>query len=327
VRDRIQTLLGGGRHDSQLRAEGTIIRADKRFRLDLVVRVRDLVGTRRLESNSCEGLAGAAAVELGLMIHSAEAALETNRPGTPSEPLQTVRGAGPSGVHDGTDARQSQGTNDASPAGPVPDSTKFQKDTEVTKETEEPPPRIESQRTWHALVQVPVVELSVGPLPQPTRGVGLAVGLEHDHWQLQLKGLSWQRQSVSAPGFPGYGADVDRTGAAFWGCREFRSSWFAISPCITAGMERVSATGTGRNIVQSTEHAFEMTIGAGAQGRAYLASWLRLLVTAGGQIQLGRPKIAVAGGKPADNLQAYQFEVYQFAPAALAVGVGLEWAL
>jgi hypothetical protein len=75
VRDRLQRLLGSGRHSSQLRAEGTITRIDRRFRLDLVVRVRDLVGTRSIESNACEDLAGAAAVELGLLIHSTEAAI------------------------------------------------------------------------------------------------------------------------------------------------------------------------------------------------------------------------------------------------------------
>jgi hypothetical protein len=323
VRDRIQTLLGAGRHDSHLRAEGTITRIDRRFRLDLVVRVRDLVGTRSIESNSCEDLAGAAAVELGLLIHSAEAALEPSRSGTQPPTLPPVRGSEPSSSRsDATDAHPSQGTNDASPAARAPNGAKSESKTEVVSAAKEPPKEVESQRPRHALVQVPILELGVGPLPQSTRGIGLSLGLEWQNWQLQLKGISWQRQGVPAPGFPGYGADVDRIGAAFWGCRELRSSWFGLSPCLTVGLERVSARGNGRNIAQSTQHAFGVTVGAGAQGRVYLARWIRLLMAVGGQIELSRPQISIGGEEP-----AYQIAVYQFAPAALLVAVGLEWSL
>jgi hypothetical protein len=323
VRDRIQTLLGAGRHDSHLRAEGTITRIDRRFRLDLVVRVRDLVGTRSIESNSCEDLAGAAAVELGLLIHSAAAAFEPSRSGTQPPTLPPVRGSEPSSSRsDGTDAHPSQGTNEASPAARAPIGAKSESKTDVVSAAKEPPTEVKSQRPWHALVQVPVLELGVGPLPQATRGIGLSLGLECENWQLQLNGISWQRQSVPAPGFPGYGADVDRIGAAFWGCREFHFSWFGLSPCLTVGLDRVSARGNGRNIAQSTQHAFGMTVGAGAQGRVYLARWIRLLMAVGGQIELSRPQISIGGEEP-----AYQIAVYEFAPAALLVAVGLEWSL
>jgi len=326
VRDRIQTLVGAGRHDSHLRAEGTITRIDRRFRLDLVVRVRDLLGTRSIESNACEDLAGAAVVELGLLIHSAEAALEPSRSGTQPPTLPPVRGAEPSSARsEGTDAHSSQGTqgtNDTSPAARAPNGAKSESKPEVASETKEQPPEVESQRPWHALVQAPIVELGVGPLPQLARGLGLSLGLEYESWQVQLKGISWQRQNVPAPGFPGYGADVNRIGAAFWGCRELRSSWFGLSPCLTVGLERVSARGSGRNIAKSTKHAFGMTWGAGVHGRVHLASWIRLVMAVGGQIELSRPQISVAGEE-----RAYQFDVYQFAPAAFTAALGIEWSL
>ena len=323
VRERLQTLLGAGRHDSHLRAEGTITRIDRRYRLDLVVRVRDLVGTRSIESNSCENLAGAAAVELGLLIHSAEAALEPSHSGTQPPTLPPMRGSEPSSSpSDGTDTHPSQGTNDANPAARAPNGAKSESKTEATSEAKEQPTEEESKRPWHVLVQAPVLDLGVGPLPRLARGIGLFLGLEYESWQLQLKGISWQRQNVPAPDLPGYGADVDRIGAAFWGCREFRSSWFGLSPCLTVGLERVSARGNGRNIVQSTQQAFGMTLGAGAQGRVHLASWIRLLMAVGGQIELSRPQISVGGEQ-----QAYKFEVYQFAPAALTAALGLEWSL
>jgi hypothetical protein len=68
-----------------------------------------------------------------------------------------------------------------------------------------------------------------------------------------------------------------------------------------------------------------MTLGAGAQGRVYLASWIRLLMAMGGQIELFRPQISMDGeGTP---WTSDRFEVYQFTPAVFSVALGLEWIL
>ena len=60
-----------------------------------------------------------------------------------------------------------------------------------------------------------------------------------------------------------------------------------------------------------------MTAGAAIQGRLYLASWIRLLAAVGGQVELSRPRISIKG----------LGSVYQFAPAALTLALGLEWIL
>ena len=331
VREKIQNLLGSTRQASHLRAEGTIAKLDRRYRLDLVVRVRDLAGTRTIESNACEDLAGAAAVEIALLVHSAESSSDPGRTGKQPRTSTPVHGSEPS--------TSSQGTNDASASGRTLNGAKpeskpeIAKDVakEIAKEEEKQPkqeePVEESPRARHVMVQLPILDLGLGPLPRSTRGIGLALGLEYANWQLQVEGVAWQRQSVPAPGYPGYGADVDRMGAAIWGCREFRGAWLGISPCLTVGLDRVSGTGTGRNVVQSSQSAFGMTAGAGVQGRVYITRWIRLLLAVGGHIELSRPQISVAGGKPGDNLEPYQFDVYQFAPAALTVAIGLEWML
>jgi hypothetical protein len=142
----------------------------------------------------------------------------------------------------------------------------------------------------------------------------------------------WQRQNVPASGFPGYGADVDRIAAALWACREYRLSWFGLSPCLVAGMERVSARGTGRHVVASPQHAIGASAGAGVQGRVYLARWIRLLAAVGGEVELVRPQILIDGLGPLDpdplaEPPAPPTRVYRFAPAALTVALGLEWAL
>jgi hypothetical protein len=323
VRERLQKLLGPGRHDSHLRAEGTITRLERRFRLDLVVRGKDLIGTRSIESNSCDDLAGAAAVELGLLVHSTDGAAEPSRSANEPATLPPVREGAESSRSraDATDVHPTQETSEAPAAKRPPNDAKPERKTEVEREeASEPQPQVASQRSWRVLLQAPTFELDVGPLAQQSRGVGISLGLEYESWQLLLKGISWQRQNIPAPGFPGYGADVDRVGAALWGCRELRASWFGFSPCLTAGLERVSASGKGRNLVPSTQHAIGVTVGAGAQGRIHLASWIRVVAAVGGQIELLRPDISIAGEEP-----MYQIAVYQFAPAALNVAVGLEW--
>jgi hypothetical protein len=60
-----------------------------------------------------------------------------------------------------------------------------------------------------------------------------------------------------------------------------------------------------------------MTAGAGVQARLYLASCIRLLVAAGGQVELSKPQISIDGVG----------SVFQFAPATLIIASGLEWIL
>jgi hypothetical protein len=333
VRSRIQKILGSGRHDSPLRAEGTITRIDGRFHLELVVHVGDVAGTRSIAAKACEDLAGAAAVEIGLLVHSVEAASKPDQTGTEPPTLSPVSGPETSGSSaDGTSGLSSQGASDASTAERAPDRANAERKTEVESEAEEQPPPAESQRRWHGLVQAPLLALGVGPLPPPAVGVGLSLGFEYARWQLQVQGLYWRRQNVPASGFPGYGADVDRIGARMGICREYRLSWFGLSPCLAAGMERVSASATGSNILPTQRHTIGVSAGAGLQGRIHLASWIRVLAAVGGEVELVRPQISIdmlgqlappPEGEPADP----PTPVYRFAPAALTATLGLEWAL
>jgi len=333
VRDLIQKLLGAGRHDNQLHAEGTITKTDRRFRLELVVHVRDLVGTRGIESKSGEDLAGASAVEMGLLVQSVEAAATPIPNGALPATSPSIRGPGNSASRsDGSKGSSSPETNDASPTKRSPDSVKADGKADAQGEAKAETPPEGYQRPWRVLVQAPLLALGVGPLPPPALGVGLSLGFAYAHWQVQLQGVSWQRQHVAATAFPGYGADVDRIAAAMWACRELRLFRFGFSPCFTAGMDRVSASGTGRSIVASQQHAIGANAGVGAQGRLYLAGWIRLLAAVGGEIELVRPQISIAGLGPLDPNPAAappapSTPIYRFAPAAFTATLGLEWTL
>jgi hypothetical protein len=333
VRNRVQKLLGAGRHDSPLRAEGTITRMDARFHLDLVVHVGETTGTRTLTARSCQDLAGAAAVEIGLLVHSVEDAAEPQASATPVPTSVSPNGAEATGTASatGTAALSSRTTNAPGRDERVPEVAKSEP-VQAAQEAEEPSPEPEATRPWRVLVQAPALALGLGPLPDVSLGVGLSLGLEYERWQFQLQGLTWQRQNVSAPGLPGYGAEVDRLGARLWGCRELRFAWLGLSPCLAAGMERVSANGTGPHISPTGQHAVAVDAGAGIQGRVHLRSWIRLLATVVAAVELVRPELAIKDlgpiappptGTPADP----PTKIYGFAPATLAATLSLEWAL
>ena len=333
VRSRIQKILGGGRHDSPLRAEGTITRVDGRFQLELVVRVGDVAGTRSLTARSCDDLAGAAAVEIGLLVHSVEAAAKPDGTSKESPGLLPLGGLETSGFGaEGTSGSSSQGGSFTISPLREPDGAKNERKPDVEREVEKQPPPPETPRRWRGLLQAPLLALGAGPVPPLSLGVGLALGFEHARWRVQVQGLYWRHQNVPASGFPGYGIDVDRIGASLGTCHELLTSWFGLSPCISAGMERVSARGTGSNIVPTGRHTIGVSAGAGLQGRIHLTSWLRLLAAAGVEIEFVRPQYLIEWLGPLDpdpDLEdpAPPTPVYRFAPAALTGTIGLEWAL
>lgn len=329
VRSRIQKIVGAGRHDNPFVAEAKIVRIDKRFRLELEIRVHELVGVRTIESVSCDDLAGAAAVEIGLLIHSAEAARASVAPdgdtGASSSATSAATGGDGSGHTSSSPRTSSPRTTSPSaprttaPTEPAKVEAEPQAEPEPTRETARPeePASEASPRRWRALLQLPLLGVGVGPMPSLSKGYGLGIGLEYARWQAQLGAIAWRPQHVTAPDFPGYGADVDRIALVLAICREYRAGWFGFSPCLTGGTERVSASGTGRSLISSTPRAFAVAVGAAAQTRLHVASWLRFLATVGGQIQIRRPELTIDGLGP----------VYGLAPAALNATLGVEWAL
>jgi len=360
VRDRVKKILGTSRHGSPLRAEGKITRVDKRFHLELVVHVGDVVGTRKIDSGSCDDLAGAAAVEIGLLVHSVAVEDEPRTTGKASTTSTLARGAQTSspaqGAQTSSPARGAQTSSltqeaetssaasgktgespppeksEPSPPPSPPEPTEAERDAEVesAREAEGAPVEPELPRNTHALVQLPLLALGVGPVRTPSIAVGLSLGVEHERWKLHLDALHWQRQSVTASGYAGYGADVDRTGGTLWACHEYRFAWFGLSPCLGAGLERISVSGTGKNVAPSTQHTFAVSASAGVEGRLYLAGWIRLLFSVGGIVELVRPQLLInrlAQLAPDSEGSWATATVYEFAPAALGATIGLEWAL
>jgi hypothetical protein len=313
VRQRVQKLAGAAKSTANpLRADGTITqKVDGRFHLRLVVRSGELVGERNIESGSCEDLAGAAAVALALLLRSEEplqdfAESPSTVPGSGSGPS---RNGGTPAVDGKSGGEKSVGEKSEGRPSERPSETD---DTEGRGTSFAPSPG-----SVHGVLQAPLVALSLGPLPEPVIGFGLAGGVSFERFRFLIEGQKWLEQRVSAEDFPEFGADVERATATLRGCRSFRWDRVALAPCLTLSLEHLSATGSGPEVSPSTQRALWLAPGAGAQGFLLLTSWFNLVVSLDGRIETSRPRISIEGVG----------EVDQLAPVAVTVVLGSEWIL
>jgi hypothetical protein len=297
VRERIQKLVGSQKPaDNRLSADGAITETDDgRFHLKLVLHVGSLVGERALESKSCRDLAGAAAVTIALLMRSAE-------------PLSArdLELAVPS----------------AEPDKPRPAPAN------VDVKASPPAPPARSARSVRALLQAPLVVLSLGPLSRPSLGLALGVGVSFESWRFSLELAEWLRQKLPAKEVLSYSfaAEVDRRTASLWACHAFRSPPFEVAPCITMSLQHISAQGTGDHIQPHTRESTWLAPGAGAQAQLYLASWFSLIAGVNGEIEAARPQISLAGinGITSSNVSD---EIGRVAPGAVTIMLGSEWIL
>jgi hypothetical protein len=258
VQARIRKLAAAARPArAPLRAEATIARkASGDLQLKLVIRAGDLVGERVIEGRSCEALAGAAAVNLALLLGSAE-------------PLGAADvGAQPAPVQQKQQA--------AAPAKPT------EKD-EV------------STRTWRGLLDLPLGALELGPTVQPSVGGAIGAGVSIDHWRIVAEGTLWLRQKLTVTTPLAAGANVDRSAAALRACLGFPFGRFELAPCVHVSLQHVSARGTGAHIAARTNDATWVAPGVGVQSRYRLTSWLALLAGVDAAIEGARPRIEIDG--------------------------------
>jgi hypothetical protein len=309
VQARIRELAGASQAtDTPLRAEATITRnAGGRLHLKLVVRRADLVGERNIEGKSCEDLAGAAAVNLVLLLHSAAplAAAEP-APNGPAPNSSAPNGPAPNGA---TSAQQSEQTLAVTPPSPQPSAAESA--TPPAGEAAHP------QRSWRGVLQLPLVSLEFGPLPRPSWGVTLAGGVEVEHWRFLIQASAWLPQTLLLPDHANTGARVERIDAGVRACRAFRLGDLELAPCASVSVQHIWARGTGAYVAARTEQATWLAPGAGAQGRLQLASWFNLLAAAFVHVETSRPVIAIDGIGP----------VGQLGPVAVTITLGCEWIL
>jgi len=170
--------------------------------------------------------------------------------------------------------------------------------------------------------RVPELRVDVGALPEPSYGLGLALGLRHEAWRFLASGTLWLGQDYDEGPFLGYGAHFGRISGELSACRGWQFSGFELAPCLLLTLDDVSARGTGVGISSTNPWTAWVSVGAGFQGLWQLNRNLALVLGLHGRVATSRPRFLTEGiGE--DGVQ----EISQVGPAALGVVLGCEWVL
>ncbi len=309
VESRLGQLLGPEASRAPARqplaADGTVVAVNGRYQLRLNVRRAGhaIGGTRVFDSDTCAGLAGAAAVTLALLARDqgslasggsedAGAAAPTSMP--PAASLSTAPAA--------TEER-----TPTAPPSPVVKATSHEGGSLADAGGR--------KRDWYADLELPLV-VDSGVLPSWAYGLGLGAGVRGHHVQIVLAGLLWLPQTADPAGTP-YSIRYARYTGELSACYGWSLGPFEAGPCMLARLEDVSARGTGPDILTSTGQRAWMTVGIAANARWSLGAWMALYVRPGVAFATTRPPFSIAGIGP----------LYQVPIAAVAFNIGWEWIL
>jgi hypothetical protein len=321
VLDRIRALAGSSLdHFEGLSAEGRIARTNGRFLLTLSVRDGRQHRRRVITSDSCANLAGAAAITLALLLgvdtNTADTSAQSDARGQAApqdgEPDQAERNGRATSAARG-EQQSERDAKERDRRSEEPERDRASVDSRAT-------PDRSSDRRWNVLIRAPIVAADLGPLPEPSVGLGLGTGIGYESWRFLLMGHLYRAQVVRA-GDPGSafaaGADLDRMTAQLAVCRGWRSPPFEIAPCLGLAVERTSARGFGQGVAPETQSAMWVAPSAGAVLHWYALKSLALFVGAHGDLELSRPRIVIDG----------LGDIGQLGPVSARVTTGLEWIL
>lgn len=310
VREALRSLVGEDlwHQTTRLNAHGRVERIGERYRLTLSVREGSTSKERRIESDSCADLGGAAAVTLGLLLKRARA----------SAALGTDAGAiASSGNPDSADAPGN--TNETA-------AQRAARETQRSARRESPDDEREdsaaddsgasSARRFHLVLRAPLVSVDLARLPQPSAGFGGGVGFRYAEWRFVAVGRYLLPQTLWAEQFPDVGTRLTRFAVELWSCRGWRSDAFELAPCLTVGVDHLTARAVGpANIVPSSQRFTAALIGGAAALHYYLADWSAVFLGAGIAVATARPSLSVVE----------LGEIGHVGPVQVSVGIGSEW--
>jgi hypothetical protein len=316
VRQKLQSIAGETLANAeQLRADGRITRSDGRYRLTLTVGEGRTARSRTIDADVCSDLAGAAAVALGLLLREAAGTADGTVTPTPDGTSTTNpngeanRTTGEKTNPDGAKAAGAATTKKA--ANPNDSNAEDRKDeSDSNSETGSSSPR-----NWRILLRAPIGTVDVGPLPKPTVSVGGGLGVRVGAWRAGASGRIFSDQTLWDSDTPNVGVRVSRVMLEVWTCRGFRSGAAELAPCVTLGVEHLTARGTGADVQPQSTRVNSVVPGAAAWGYLYLAEWLALTATAGLGVETTRTQFVVGSlGK-----------AQQVGPILFSLGLGTEW--
>ncbi len=290
VRARIDALAGAAKGaDAPLRAEATVTHThDGRLRLELVVHMGALSGERSIEGGACDDLAGAAAVNIALLLKSPDAL----------------------GATSSTDAQAAGATSANANALP-------RRNAELDPGATKGDAAANTTRTWRVLVQSPLAAASFGPLSAPTLGVAVAIGLQVEHVHILAEGARWLSRQLRSIERAGAGATADRVEASLRGCFAWSFGLLEVAPCLHVSLEHLWSRGTGTRVTARTAAATWLAGGFGTRARVGLAPWLALTASADLHLNTAQPRISLGGAGSVERLGL----------AAVSFRFGTEWIL
>ncbi len=295
---------------AELHAEATITQpSDGQLQLRLVIRAGNLVGVRNIDGKSCKDLAGATAVALALLL-SSEAPLSERELAGPLTNENPTSGVDPSTTeHTNPANARSSPVTPAAPAAPPPQQPR---DSEVSGNEAAP------SRRWRALAVLPLGVFSVGPLRQPSLGLGLAAGGSFERWRVLAQGTLWSPQRATMTNLrDAYSANLERFSINLRGCRNASHGRFELAPCLTVSLQHLSARGSGPDVVPQSRAATWIAAGAGLRVGVLVAPWLRWVGEIDAELETSRPEVEISG------LGSFE----RLLPAAAIVSIGPEWIL
>jgi len=192
---------------SALVVDGRIEQVGESYRLTLLVRDGDALGTRVIVSQSCADLADAAAVALGLLVSTRH---ESSAPTTPKASAEPKEQA--------PEERSSLPSTTSSP---------------------------ESERVTFLVVGAPGLTAELGAFAGGSLGTSLGLGVAHRGWSGRATGLLFLPTTVSNPDFPGFSARITRASLRVAACRSVTGGRIRLAPCLDFTSEHVWAEGRG----------------------------------------------------------------------------------
>ncbi len=328
VRQKVDALLGNGaRKTIQLRATGRIVRNEGRYRLTLTVQEQNRPRNRTIDAETCDDLAGAAAVALGLLLRgeSGPAAAGTS----PGDSTAANGANDTDGANDANDANarsetdaqgasrtDAKNSTTSSTKNPTAKSTAAATRSETTPQTPADADGVAAPRRWRVLLRAPVVHFDVARLPKPSIGLGAGLGFSYDEWSVGVSGRVYSEQTLwSDLVTPDAGAVAHRAVLEMWVCRGFRSGSVELAPCLSAGLDHIVTRGTGADVQPQSARSSSVLLGVAGAGKFYLANWLAVAASATLGLETARPKITISG----------LGEVQTLGPVAVSLALGPEW--
>jgi hypothetical protein len=327
VRERLQALVGkptGARR--HLSATGRIERVGKRYRLVLSVREGADVRERTVNADSCNDLAGAAAVALGLLIRNERGAVDSNETvsgtkGATGRADERGNGGEAAGATHANAADREPPTKAATVA-VAPSNKASEKNQKAEHEDEKASPGnttsdagASNVRRWRILLRAPVGILSLGRLPKPSGGIGAALGASYDAWRVMVAARVFASQTLESSNPYEAGARVGRRDLSLGVCRDWRNGRLAFAPCLSGVLQRETAQGSGLGVTPQPASAISFVITAAAEARLLISEWVSLAGSAAMGVETSRPTLEVSTAG----------EVKKLGPVDLSFSLGPEW--